>query len=174
MTYSKGTNQYKIKGAFTMLEKILLVIIIFYGGSFFIKDPVIVSPVPEVIRKVSASDTQKMIDRAFAHEELKKKQEEENRPTKANIIAYIAKVFENEGTAVQVRAINCFYSESGLRTDAVSPTNKNGTIDRGVAQINSIHGMKPEDAHDFKKNIDKAYQIYKRRGFSAWYGKACK
>lgn len=96
-------------------------------------------------------------------------------PTTENIVAYIAKVFEPEGTAIVVKAIDCFYSESGLRTDAYNFNAWNSTDDRGIAQINSIHGMKPEDAHNPWKNIDKAHQIYKSRGnFSAWYGRGCK
>lgn len=97
-------------------------------------------------------------------------------PTTENIVAYIAKVFAPEGTAVVVKAIDCFYSESKLKTDAYNYNAWNKTEDRGVAQINSIHGMKPEDAHDFQKSIDMAYQIYINRGknFSAWYGKGCR
>lgn len=90
------------------------------------------------------------------------------------IVAYITKKFAPEGKHVVVQAINCFYSESGLRSNAVG-VNKNGTNDVGVAQINSIHGMSTEDRMDYKKNIDKAYKIYKSRGnWSAWYGKGCK
>lgn len=132
--------------------------------------PQTVSPCPDggcAVSKVFAQETEARI-------ELKNRIAQENKPTKTNIIAYIAKVFEPEGTAVQVRAIRCFYSESGLRTEAYN-YNTNGTEDRGVAQINSIHGMKTSDAHNFKMNINKAYQIYKGRGsnFSAWYGKDC-
>lgn len=95
-------------------------------------------------------------------------------PTKENIVAYIMKVFGKYGTGVAVKAIDCFYSESGLRTDAYN-FNKNGTEDRGVAQINSIHGLKPEEAHNFMKNIDMAEKVFLRAGksFRPWYGKLC-
>ena len=105
--------------------------------------------------------------------------EKQEKPTKANIVSYIMEVFGKYGTDVGVKAINCFYSESGLRTEAYN-YNNNGTEDRGVAQINSIHKMKPEDAHDYKKNIDKAEKIFLSRGKKfavknggAWYGKLC-
>lgn len=93
-------------------------------------------------------------------------------PTLENIIAYITKKFEPEGKDAVIWAINCFYSESGLRPEAYH-FNTNGTEDRGVAQINSIHGLTPQEAHTFTKNIDKAYEIYKRRGTDAWYGPSC-
>lgn len=96
-------------------------------------------------------------------------------PTTAEIVEEIARVFEGEGKHVVVKAINCFYSESGLRAEAVSKPNTNGTIDAGVAQINDIHKMSIKERLDFRKNIKKAYQIYKGRGsnFNAWYGKLC-
>lgn len=101
--------------------------------------------------------------------------EEKLSPTKENIVAYITKVFGRYGTDVAVQAINCFYSESGLRTEAVNDKNSNGTVDRGVAQINSIHGLSKEDAHDFIKNIDMAEKVYLRAGksFRPWYGRLC-
>lgn len=100
--------------------------------------------------------------------------EEQMEATKENIAWYIMKVFGKYGTDVAVHAINCFYSESGLRTDAYN-YNTNGTEDRGVAQINSIHGLRPEDAHNYRKNIDTAERVYLRAGksFRPWYGKLC-
>lgn len=46
--------------------------------------------------------------------------------------------------------------------------NRNGTIDRGIFQINSIHGG--EEMFDWKTNIDKAYEIYSAHDntFYAW------
>lgn len=89
------------------------------------------------------------------------------------IVAYITRVFEKEGKHMVVWAINCFYSESGLRTEAVNKGNSNGTIDYGVAQVNSIHNYSPELLHTIKGNIDAAYEIYQRQGTKAWYGSRC-
>ncbi len=94
-------------------------------------------------------------------------------PPTAEIVSYIAKTFEPEGTSVVVWAIRCFYAESKLKTDAYNYNAWNDTDDRGVAQINSIHGLSPEDAQDYKKNIDMAYQVYKKQGTSAWYAQGC-
>lgn len=94
-------------------------------------------------------------------------------PALSQIVAEIAKVFEPEGKHIVVRAINCFYAESGLRHDALH-VNNNGTTDGGVAQINSIWKMTNEDRFNYKQNIQKAYEIYQRRGnFSAWYAPGC-
>lgn len=95
-------------------------------------------------------------------------------PTKPNIVSYIMEVFGKYGTDVGVQAILCFYSESGLRTEAYN-FNNNGTDDRGIAQVNSIHGYNPKDLYDFRKNIDAAEQIYIRAGktFTPWYGEMC-
>lgn len=98
-----------------------------------------------------------------------------------SVVAYIARKFEPEGKAVVVRAINCFYSESGLRPTAVGQNkDSHKSKDHGVAQLNDYwHKLTPEMKTDIKANIDKAYEIYKGRsrnggnGFSAWYGKLC-
>lgn len=89
------------------------------------------------------------------------------------ITQYIVEKFQPEGRGVATRALACFISESGLRTDAYN-WNTNNTADVGVAQINDVHGLSVEARKDWKANLDKAYQIYKRRGWSAWYGKGCK
>lgn len=94
-----------------------------------------------------------------------------------DIVAYIATVFEPEGKAVVVRAINCFYSESGLRSKAVGHnTDKEKSTDYGVAQLNGYwHKLTEAEKTNYKANIDRAYKIYKGRGgnFSAWYGPLC-
>lgn len=94
-----------------------------------------------------------------------------------NIVAYIAHVFEPEGKAVVVRAINCFYSESGLRSNAHGVnSDKEKSSDWGVAQLNDYwHKLTPAEKTDVKANIDRAYKIYKSNGdsFHPWYGKAC-
>lgn len=93
------------------------------------------------------------------------------RTTVQEIMLYIIKTFEPEGKAVVVEAINCFYSESKFDPKAYNYNRWNDTEDKGIAQINSIHDL--DDAYDYRKNIDKAYEIYKHDGWSAWYGKGC-
>lgn len=100
-------------------------------------------------------------------------------PGTAEVIQYIAQVFKDEPAHIQVKAIECFYSESGLRWNAINDKNTNGTTDAGVAQINDVHKMSVQERLDFKKNIEKAYKIYLgknggRKNFAAWYGARCK
>lgn len=90
------------------------------------------------------------------------------------IVAYITRVFEPEGKHVAVWAIKCFYSESDLNPVRVNSGNSNGSIDYGIAQVNSVHGISKDELMNFYKNIDAAYKIYKSQGKSAWYGKDCK
>lgn len=54
------------------------------------------------------------------------------------------------------------------RVDAVSPPNKNGTIDRGVWQINSVHGFNPDTLLTLDGNAAAAKQIYDKQGLGAW------
>lgn len=46
--------------------------------------------------------------------------------------------------------------------------NKNGSVDYGLFQINSIHGYDKEDLMDPEFNIEAAYRIYKMQGLKAW------
>jgi len=60
-------------------------------------------------------------------------------------------------------------AESGFRTDAVSPTNTNGTVDRGLFQLNSVHGYDPSRlVSDATYNTQCAKAIYDRQGLRAW------
>jgi len=66
-------------------------------------------------------------------------------------------------------AINISRAESGFRADAIG-VNKNGSIDRGCMQINSIHKrLSNKDAFDYEKNIRFAYQLRIEQGnWNAW------
>jgi len=46
--------------------------------------------------------------------------------------------------------------------------NKNGSVDRGLFQINTVHKLLNEDAFNFKKNIDYGIKLYKQSGTSPW------
>ena len=67
-------------------------------------------------------------------------------------------------------AVAVALAESGGIPNRVSPVNKNGTIDRGLWQINSAHA-KEFDISDWanpQSNANYAYKIYKSQGWTAW------
>ena len=63
-------------------------------------------------------------------------------------------------------------TESGLKEQAFNTFNKNGTLDVGVFQVNSVHFNQPgcslKELVYAKKNVDCAYEIYKKSGWGAW------
>lgn len=100
--------------------------------------------------------------RAYESHEIVKEVIETPKTQKEQIIAYITEVFGEEAP----NAFNILYCENrGLRPDAINH-NRNGSIDEGIFQINSIHGQ--SDMLNWKKNIDFAYKLFKRGGWSQW------
>lgn len=63
-------------------------------------------------------------------------------------------------------AVAVAMAESGGRADAVNSSNRNGSIDRGLMQINSIHKglLSQYDPFDPLQNMQMAYQIWKNAG----------
>jgi hypothetical protein len=58
-------------------------------------------------------------------------------------------------------------AESGGRPNAVSGRNQNGTVDRGLWQINSVHGYGTTSL-DPKANAKQAVGVYHSQGLNAW------
>lgn len=46
--------------------------------------------------------------------------------------------------------------------------NKDGTNDKGLLQINSIHGFSDAERLDPIRNIDIAFKIWQMQGYKAW------
>lgn len=71
----------------------------------------------------------------------------------------------NKDITTMVRIAKC---ESGYREDAVNK-NTNGTIDRGIFQLNSIHkNISNKDAFTFESNIKYAWNMFKTQGTTPW------
>lgn len=58
-------------------------------------------------------------------------------------------------------------AENGTHACGRTHTNKNGTTDIGIFQVNSIHSAKG-NLYDCKDNVRVAYQIFKASGFYPW------
>lgn len=56
-------------------------------------------------------------------------------------------------------------AESGMNPKAINH-NRNGSVDRGLFQINSIHGF--VNLEDPKTNIESAKKVYEKQGITAW------
>lgn len=56
-------------------------------------------------------------------------------------------------------------AESGMNPNAINH-NRNGSVDRGLFQINSIHGF--VNLEDPKTNIEAAKKVYEKQGITAW------
>ncbi len=69
-------------------------------------------------------------------------------------------------------AYKVMMAESCGRVKAYNPHNKNGSTDKGIFQINSVH--KKTNLYNWQHNIDVAFNIYKSRnnwdsnGWKAW------
>ena len=68
-----------------------------------------------------------------------------------------------------IDALTIFKCESGLRPDAVNKSNKNGTVDAGIPQINTVHGISVKWLKNYKIALLVAKQIFDEQGFSPWY-----
>lgn len=167
-----GTNQYKIKKHKNVRNHLLLFIALMDVLAFGY-----IYSLPTALLNPSVGATSVISVVASSSAQLVQKTVELEAPTELEeVISYITHVFEPEGKSVVVRAINCFYSESGLRPNAVGQNKDvHKSKDHGVAQLNDYwHKLTEAEKTDYKANIDKAYKIYKGRGnFSAWYGKLC-
>ena len=95
-----------------------------------------------------------------------------NRAKKLDVtkeVEYTKKKFGNNKIALAV-----FMAESGFDKNEFNDKNKDGSIDRGIAQINSCHCRKiqgncAEKLFDYKFNIDFAYRLSNGgRDWSPW------
>jgi hypothetical protein len=59
-------------------------------------------------------------------------------------------------------------AESKLNPHVVNRANKDGSVDVGIFQINSIHGYDEEWLKNEDNNIKVARQIYEKQGKNAW------
>jgi len=93
------------------------------------------------------------------------KEQEEVQAEGKSIEELIREVFGDNAD----RAIEIARCESGLRSVCNDGVNSNGSVDCGIFQINSIHGVRSKWLLNPDINIRVAYQIFTEQGnFSAW------
>lgn len=98
------------------------------------------------------------------------------KPVEDKIEAYIRYKFpDRPDIAVAVfKHENGYQLRNGWKEDIVT-YNNDGTVDTGIASINSRHNDRCINLKNYKDNIDCAREIYDERiawgldGFSAWY-----
>lgn len=176
--YAQGTNQHKtkVKNEWHVYALVTAITVFVVGSAIFAK-PSVKDQTTEYLKQFTFG---KFAPLAVAVEpQVAGMSAELSKPaTTPNIVQYIAQKWEKHGTGEVVKAINCFYSESGLRPNAVGQnTDGPKSKDYGVAQLNGYwHNLSELEKTNFIANIDRAYKIYTGRGnsWSAWYGKGCK
>lgn len=113
-----------------------------------------------VIRVESNTSTQSaQIQQASVSAEIVKSE-------KQLILEYIVEVFGDDAD----RAIWVAKCESGLKASAINDQNRNGTVDYGVFQVNSVH-IKTYGTgftKSWKENVDVAKKIFDQQGFKPW------
>jgi hypothetical protein len=175
----KGSNGYKAKYRYQVVRSTIFMILLILSIGFIVKERIenrIISTVIEAYEVPALTATPTPTNTPTPTPTISELE---------TVISYITRKFEKEGKDVVIQAINCFYSESGLRPEAQGwnppKLNPDGSLkepassDHGVAQLNDYwHNLTPKQKTDIKANIDYAYRIYKSRGdFSAWYGGRC-
>lgn len=115
----------------------------------------------EILKKKETDRKQKVIESMIfqygeKHKEVKK---------------YVAeRLLDELGEKDAKVALAVIKNESGFNPKRVSDVpNKNGTIDKGLWQINDIHNLSDEVRLDYKKSTEWAINKIKRdKGFWAW------
>lgn len=124
----------------------------------FSRVPALKSPLPKKIENKSATTSAKpsLIKSAYA---------DYIQPTDQEIADYIKSKDWDYDIAIRVAKSEDFWNLTHHFIVDRIHHNTNGTTDYGVFQINSVHGV-GEEMFSYKKNIDKAYEIYKDWGNS--------
>jgi|WetSurMetagenome_2_1015567.scaffolds.fasta_scaffold111706_5 hypothetical protein len=88
----------------------------------------------------------------------------EPKTEKAQIMAYIIERFGDQAENA-FKVLSCENHALNPKARGISP---NHTVDVGIFQVNSVHGIPESYLKDWHTNIDVAYQIYKASGWNAW------
>lgn len=152
-------------------QAVLILLIIFHaflGGLYVQSNYNLLSPLARwdtYAFDVSDHQCDNSIPDVTGVEDIRDNIEVHSQTTEEQIIAYIWEKFGYEAESA-FAILSC---ENGkLDPYAINIYNSDGSIDVGIFQINSIHGYSVEYLQDWKNNIDMAYGIFERDGWSAW------
>lgn len=114
----------------------------------------------EIVRIDAESDGMTVVS---AKDELEDGDLAKNQDSGDGLAILIAEAFpENPEIMIAIAR-----AESGMNPRAVN-YNRNGSIDTGLFQVNSIHRYDGLSLFDPKKNIGAAREIYEKQGIQAW------
>ena len=116
----------------------LAIILLIIRGSLAVMTPIVYAPKAEAMFTYSTQNQQ--------------------------IIDYIHTVFGKDADNF-LKILSC--ENHKLKWDAQN-YNSDGSVDIGIAQINSIHGIPAKYLYNWRLNVDAAYSIFKDSGFGAW------
>lgn len=91
-------------------------------------------------------------------------------PSTTDVVLAITKEFAPEGKTIVKKMLDISFCESGWRWDAINIQNRNGSVDHGALQINSIHTKRYGNGFktDLQENVRVAHEIFKASGVSPW------
>lgn len=132
----------------------------------------------QAIKEVHAQVLDKNEQLIRDNDELKAKLDASSRietseTTKALVRAKIKQYFGDKAAEAE----KVFTCESGLNNMVVNTRNTNGSVDRGVPQINSIHAKRFKEmygidynigAHDIDLSLQYAKFLYDHQGWTPW------
>ena len=126
------------------------------------------SPSEEIINPLVIVEEKKPVEKvAWVR---KDKPEPSSLPAWAENVKIIVKEFSPFGKKVVLEALLISWQESGWRSNATH-RNKNGTIDKGLWQLNSQYHTNDKCSFNPECSTKKAVELYKKYGWRLWYGR---
>jgi len=89
-------------------------------------------------------------------------------PLPPTVVEAIRYGFGDLGEKIVQEAIKVGRCESGLRETAVNSKNNNKSVDSGIFQINSVHGVPTRFLKDLRINVAMARELYDDQKWQPW------
>lgn len=149
-------NRYNLHKTQKRLVKQWLIVLAIIVAVVYISQPVQapLSPCPEsgcMIEYISRVEAEEPILETYG--------------APANIVDLVVKYFGDEAQNALKVVGTC---ENGKWNTTATNHNRNGSVDSGIFQINSIHGYSQEYLFNPENNIRVAKKIFDGRGWTSW------